>query len=224
MVQVINEEKPFPDDLEGRLAAVVNAVNTEFKTISLLHLDDVPADKGEIRRRLRETVGRKYLPKGRAFGGYGNTFYDVALVAKQTVVRDEGDIQSIGYSLTEAGRKFGLPIANSTLRYAVDTHRSMFHVLGPTNSRGNSRAPYNRIKILEELRKVILRERDLVAILGLTSSDIQEHLLRLQKIGFVQFESVGSKTKGKFLWRWKGNNEVDVRTVNRRNSTTKKVA
>lgn len=41
-----HEEKPFPpvEDLEGRLNAVFNIVNTELKSATMLVLDDNPAE------------------------------------------------------------------------------------------------------------------------------------------------------------------------------------
>ena len=53
--RIFMEEKKFPDDLEGRMSSVLNAVNTELKTVTLLHLDDRPADGIEIRDRIRDT-------------------------------------------------------------------------------------------------------------------------------------------------------------------------
>ena len=197
MSEVIREEKPFPDDLEGRLSAVANAVNMEFKTITLLHLDDIPASGNEIRRRIRETRGRGYLPDVRLFGAYGNTLHDIALVAKQTVIRDEGYIQEIGYELTEAGRVYGIPIASLALKFAVDNGISFYSILGPTLSRGKSRAPYNRIRILEELKEGAKREVDLSSALNIRNNSTQEHLLRLSKINFVRFDSIGANPKGK---------------------------
>jgi len=94
MVETLNEEyagrifldeKEFPDDLEGRMSSVLNAVNTELKTVTLLHLDDRPADHIEIRDRIKDTRGVGYLPKAHLFGSYGNTLQDIALVAGITI-------------------------------------------------------------------------------------------------------------------------------------------
>jgi len=209
MSEVVREEKPFPDDLEGRLSAVANAVNMEFKTITLLHLDDIPASGNEIRRRIRETRGRGYLPDVRLFGAYGNTLHDIALVAKQTVIRDEGDIQEIGYELTEAGRVYGIPIASLALKYAIDNGISFYSILGQTLSRRESRAPYNRIRILEELKEGVKREVDLSNALNLRNSSTQEHLLKLSKINFIRFDSIGANPKGKCTFSLVDGEDID---------------
>ena len=140
-MEVRVEEKPFPEKLEDRMAIVANGVNTELKAVTLLHLDDVPTEAGVIRARIMETIGGGYLPHSAAFRAYGTTLHKIALVAKETVARDTGEGEYVGYSLTEAGKKYGVPASVFSLRYAVEHEMSMFQVLGPTNSKGKSRAP-----------------------------------------------------------------------------------
>ena len=53
-----HRENPFPEDLEGRLNAILNVVNTELKALTLLHLDDTPRSGQEIKARVRETTLR----------------------------------------------------------------------------------------------------------------------------------------------------------------------
>ncbi len=220
------EEKSFPNNLEDRLAIIANAVNTELKNVTLLHLDDVPKEAPEIKARIRETIGRGYLPHVETFRAYGNTLHDIALVAKKTITRDTGEIECIGYSLTEAGKTYGLPSAVLSLRYAVDNKISMFQILGSTISSGDSRAPYNRIKILGELRNSEeLREIDLVEALDLNNRAVNQHLGALAKIGFVKFDSIGAKSKGKYKFQWiNGKFSDKVKTVKKRSSLTKRIA
>ncbi|MBS3081027.1 HTH domain-containing protein [Candidatus Pacearchaeota archaeon] len=215
-MQKIIEEKPFPSKLEDRLASVANAINTELKIATLLHLDDTPREASEIRQRVRETIERGYLPKTETFMAYGNTLHDIALVAKETVVRDTGEVAHVGYSLTEAGKRYGLPASAISLEYSVGNDISLFQILGSTASKGDSRAPDNRMKILEELRKKReLREADLTDVIGLNSYYvIQGHLIALAKIGFIAYESIGAKSKGKFTYGWiRGRSPNDVRTI-----------
>ncbi|MBI2452273.1 hypothetical protein HYV50_04335 [Candidatus Pacearchaeota archaeon] len=220
------EEKPFPNNLEDRLAIIANAVNTELKSAALLHLDDVPREGSEIRAKIRETIWRGYLPRTQSFKEYGNTLHEIALVAKKTITRDTGEVEYIGYSLTEAGKTYGLPCAVLSLRYAVENKISMFQIFGSTLSKGKSRAPYNRIRILRELRNFEkLREKDFVESLGLNDSPVKNHLYALAKIGFVEFDSVGAKQKGKYKYQWiKGKSIDKVKTVKNRSSLTKRIA
>lgn len=225
--RVVREEKSFPDDLEERLAVVANAVNTELKSVTLLHLDDVPREGKEIKARVRESVGRGYLPlAANIFGEYCNTLNDIALVAKESVVRDDGEIQHIAYSLTEAGKRYGQPIAELALRWAVDNNLSIFQVLGSTLTPSKkSRAPYNRIKILESLQEGRLREVDLVNIVNLSYNSVLSHFISLQKIGFVKFDSTGAKIKDKFNYQWNSDKALEIlEPVSGRKGLVRKVA
>ncbi|MBS3081062.1 helix-turn-helix transcriptional regulator [Candidatus Pacearchaeota archaeon] len=226
MERRIIEEKSFPSSLENRLASVANAINTELKSATLLHLDDTPREAREIKQRVRETIGKGYLPVVNTFKAYGNTLHDIALVARQTIVRDTGEVAHVGYSLTEAGNRYGLSAAVMSLEYSIENNISMFQILGSTTSHGDSRSPYNRMKILDELRKKReLREIDLERLLNLSKQSINYHLEALTKIGFVALESVGAKQKGKYTYKWiPGKSRDDVRTIYGWAYLTKRVA
>ena len=204
MLEITREEKLFPEDLEGRLTSVLNGINIELKTATLLHLDDRPADNKEIKARLRQTVGKEYLPDTRVFGGYGNTLQDIALVAKETIVKRTGEIAYVGYSLTEAGTRYGLPIAEHVLKWAVDNDLSMFSILGSTFSTGKTRAPYNRVRVLEALSAERINREGLAEHLSLSVTVTGSCLRALSKIGFVRFESIGTMQKGYSKYRWSG--------------------
>lgn len=47
--------RPFPEDIEGRLNTVLNVVNNGLKSVSFLHLDDVSAESGTIKKRVRQS-------------------------------------------------------------------------------------------------------------------------------------------------------------------------
>jgi len=226
--RIFIEEKEFPDNLEGRLSSVLNAVNIELKTVTLLHLDDRPADRIEIRDRIRDTRGKGYLPFPNVFGSYGNTLHNIALVAKQTIVRDDGETQVLGYSLTEAGKMYGVPIAEHVLKWVVDNNLSMYSILGVTQSSGKKRSSENRIGILEALSTGKANEAELTDFLGLErnlNSIVQQHLISLSKIGFIYWDSIGAKSKGfsKYILV-EGKNPKDVETVGERIILTKKIA
>jgi len=223
--EVIREEREFPSDLQKRMAAVLNGVNTELKAVTILHLDDKPVEFTEIRDRVRETRGEGYLPRPNNFGTYSNTLHNIALVAKETIVRDTGEKSHIGYNLTEAGKIYGRQIAAFSLRYAVESGRSMYEILGSTRSKGVSRAPHNRVIILEKLDKEGLRRVDLVNILKLSDSGIAEHIKNLSKISFISFDSIGAKQKGKCRYRWvEGKDVAGVKTVVSQKTLTKNVS
>jgi len=222
---IIREEKEFPSDLEERLAVVLNGVNTELKSATILHLDSSPAEAAEIRARIRESRGKGYLPRSSGFDTYGKTLHNIALVAKKTVIRNTGENIYLGYSLTEAGRIYGRQVAAFSLRYSVEKGRSMYEILGSSVSRGNSRAPHNRVRILEELNREELRLIDLVDRLDLGTESILRHIDKFSKIGLINYDSVGGNQKGKSIYRWiKGKNPDDVETILRQKTLTKRVS
>jgi len=148
------------------------------------------------------------------FGAYGETLKGIALVAKQTVVRDDGEIQVLGYSLTEAGRQYGVPIVEHVLKWVVDNDLSMYQILGSTVTNGKTRSPENRIEILEALSTGKASESELSDFLDLGSGCVRTHLRNLSQIGFVKFDSVGAKSKGFSKYTLvEGKNPENVETV-----------
>ncbi|MBI2667606.1 ArsR family transcriptional regulator [Candidatus Woesearchaeota archaeon] len=199
-----HREKEFPKDLEGRLNAVLNVVNTEFKTLTLLHLDDYPASCSEIKSRIRENVGVQiYLPHESSFGKYCNqSLFPIGTVAEEDIVYEDKRIIT-SYKLTEAGKKYGRPIAAFTLDYGFKNDLSMLSILGVTHSNREKRSPSSRIKILEKLREGDLRVTDLMMALNLEDSTISLALNTFNKIGFVNFDSFGETFgKGRFKYIW----------------------
>ncbi len=216
MKVIEHKENPFPLDEEGRLNSILNIVNTELKTVVFLHIDDVPCDRHELKKRVRQTVGRGvYLPTpSMNYQGYCHqTFYPIGAVAEETVVKETGDTTYFGYSLTNAGKKYGLPVAAFTLDYTIKSGHSIFPILGSTStSLGKKRAPLNRIQILERLREGNLRIADLESEVRICDSSITRSLDQLQKFGFVYFDSVEEVSRGESLvcYEWIPGKEIDA--------------
>ncbi|MBI4153154.1 ArsR family transcriptional regulator [Candidatus Woesearchaeota archaeon] len=232
MAETRRIEYPFPEDLEGRMNAVLNAVNTELKAVTILHLDDRTADNKEIKERIRDAVGRdQYLPQAGVIGNYcRHSFVDIGLVAREEIARDDGDVEVVGYSLTSAGKKYGRPIAAFTVTWAVQNKISIYSILGQTGSPTEIRPPLSRVKILNALYtcKQPLREIDLVDETGLSDATVKTHLEALYSIGFIGFDSTGrcERNKGFSIYEWTGKINVDeVKVLSGRSyDSTKRVA
>ncbi|MEK6953132.1 MAG: hypothetical protein AABX29_09035 [Nanoarchaeota archaeon] len=224
-----HKEVPFPEDLEGRLNAVFNIVNTELKSATLLALDDSPVEASEIKARVRKFVGQGHLPRSPVFGQYCHqSLYPIGAVIEETIRREGVEDIHLAYSLTEAGKRYGRPIATLALQYAVKNNLSLYQILRSTQSTGETRAPLNRIKILKLLyKRGNLREADLVEDMIQGASNIHRSLQDLKKIGFVDYDSIGETQKGKsvIVYRWiDGKNPDDVTPVNQLPTLTKKAA
>ncbi|MDO8460493.1 MAG: hypothetical protein Q7S74_05255 [Nanoarchaeota archaeon] len=213
---ISHKEVPFPDDLEGRLNVVLNIVNTEFKMITLLHLNNIPTNESEIRAKVKRTVGKStYLPLKKSFRNYCcNTLFSTGTVAEEEIIKDEDKNSYFGYCLTTAGKDYGLPISAFSLNYVVQNQKSMFKILRKTSPKGETRAPLNIIKTLEALKsgnkKSIV---DLEKITSINRVTILNSIRSLSSIGFLQYESIGETRKGEgyITYEWiskKSPNEV----------------
>src|SRR3989344_6805527 len=186
MEVVERKVKSFPDDLEGRLNSMLNVVNTELKSATLLHLDDSPTEPSEIRVRIRETIGEGYLPIPSGFGAYcHHTLFPIGAVAEEMIRRESVEAVYPAYSLTEAGKIYGRPVSALALQYAVENQMSLFQILGSTASHGKTRCPLNRLNILKYLAE---KGETGIAELGravtLDSRLIAQAIFSLQNIKF----------------------------------------
>ncbi|MDD5193975.1 MAG: hypothetical protein PHF67_05340 [Candidatus Nanoarchaeia archaeon] len=183
------ETRPFPTDLDGRLDAILNIVNTELKSATLLHLDSNHADKNQIRSRIRQTVGPGYLPQAITFEEYCHlTLFPIGVVAETSLIGEEPEDIHLGFSLTDAGSKFR-PLCSFSLEYCAREGISLYSVFGHTRSTGKKRSPLTRLRILEHLAKGDCSLMELETTIGESSSGIRDHLSGLNKIEFVQFDS-----------------------------------
>jgi predicted HTH transcriptional regulator len=111
------------------------------------------------------------------------------MVAKEEILSD-GDITlQTGYRLTGAGLHYGLPIAAFSLVFAVNNNLSLYSVLGPTTSPGDSRSPRNRIKIIEALASNEKTTTEFFRESLLDNQSVRNHLIQLRKIGILDFDS-----------------------------------
>lgn len=191
--------KEFPINIDDRLNAVLSGVNTEFKSAALgCYLDDKWKTSNEI-----EIISKNHLyphtinPNSGTFKDYCvYTFIPAGLVAEKRIKYPKGNDVSY-FKLTEAGEKYGKPIARLSLKTAVESKRSMYEIFGRTASPGKTNSPSNTAKILDILEKQSnIRETDLTNIVGLNNTGIRKHLLNLKEIGFVDYASVSSEETG----------------------------
>jgi DNA-binding MarR family transcriptional regulator len=222
-------EEPFPNDLEGRLDAILNVVNSELKSVTLLHLREQAMNGSEIRTAIRKNLREGvYLVLYPTFTGYcKNSLFPIGMVAREEILEDGSINALIGYSITEAGIKYGLPIAAFSLAYAHENDVSLFSILGPTSSQGDSRAPSNRIKILKFLRnREKVSETEIASDICLGENNILEHFKALSLAGFLRYASSGETTnnKGCSVYEWAGVEDRELKTVRTHVNLTSQVA
>ena len=223
--EIISRE--FPKNLEERLEAILSSVNTEYKSVTLgILLDDSWKTGNDIRNAAESYVNpvTNIIPSDTSFKAYCTfTFIPIGAVAEERI---KGRIPVSYYKLTEDGEKYGKPIAQFSLRTAVDYKLSMYEIFGSTPSPGKTRSPFNTAKILFELEKEDnLRRVDLANECGLIDMAVSQHLLRLKNIGFVNYDSVSGEESGWSKYEWiKGKNLENIKPVCKLPTLTKKVA
>jgi DNA-binding MarR family transcriptional regulator len=201
-------EYDFPTDPEERFAAVMSSIgNGAQKCVTLLELSQTRGilTSTELRNAfLKDTQGIWRVSKSVPSLYMRNTLIPIGFVAEEVVMRSQVGEYTVGFSLTDSGRKYGVPIAKFLTRESSKFTFSLSQVFGATSSNGETRAPYTRAQILEELFRssnMSIRFIDLAKILRVSPTIISKGLKVLEKFGFVVQDSVDiENTKGKFLY------------------------
>jgi hypothetical protein len=221
----------FPENVEERLQKVLPSVNTEIKSAVLIHSLDRNYKTGEdLRQSLLELFGESvWLPSHKSFSDYCHeVFYPNGLVVEKPILKYQYPKRyaepGLQWRISPAGKKYAKSLAAFSLKYAVDNNKSNYEYLGMTASRGKSRAPYNRFRIIELVGDGCSREIDLAKALNLDKVGVRDNLLILRRTGLIEFTSVSEK-KGQFRYRWvSGKNPEEVETVCNRKNLTLRVA
>lgn len=137
------------------LDLIAGIANHEAKALLLVFLDQQP-----------QYYGRYAMGKGfNDFIGPGNPWPKAPAGAFQYCSDSlepigqvvEGEVETIrgisnGYAISPYGREVGLPLAGLLLDWSLrHPDISLQQILGPTNTRGETRAPQNRLQTLAEL-------------------------------------------------------------------------
>ncbi len=180
-------------NLEKRLARLLASVNTETKNIMLAFcIDAKPKSLSEILQKFNDLVHELPLKNPHS------TFYSYLNKSlKPSKLIDAEGKKPTKYKLSQEGEEYGKKLASFTIEWAVDNNLSIQTILGPAHSSGNSRSPYNRFRILEQLvNHQTLRSVDLIHALGINSNNLRRHLMQLKRAGLINFESADTETKG----------------------------
>jgi DNA-binding Lrp family transcriptional regulator len=213
----------FPQNPEARLETILRCMNGEIKQAILLVVDKEPLTGTGIGKRLSELTSST-LPGRGTFRDYCiQTLTPAGLLVHELFGKGWGARYGC-FSLSKAGERYGQPVAAFSLKYAVDHNLSLYDLFGPTFSAGDSRAPYNRARIIELLAEGCRRTVELEERLGLPHTDINYHLKHLQARGFVRFRSLRSEP-GMKTYQWiKGRRPKEAKTVGTRRQLTGAVA
>lgn len=185
-------EYEFPKLKDDRLNAILSSVNTEPKNITLAFcLDRQPKTQHDLRNDFSYYVDEKthWVPVERSFSNYSRkSFTPIGMVAEE-IIRIKGKLNpTYHWMITDCGEKYGKPISAFSLKYAVDNGESLFKYFGQVPSSGESRAPFNRVRVLDALNeKKKMKEINLWYELDLNQENVQRHVKKLNEIGLVEY-------------------------------------
>ena len=195
----------FPDNLDARLEAVGSSINSELKIAAILALQGYPQTAAALHRRVKALAGDAKITSPNAFQDYyERSLSDIGFLAMRTY-QIGNDPKINAFAISDAGERYGLPIAAFSLIYGVEHNISMLQLLGITSTRGDSRAPSNRVRIFELIDATVNPnvENDVGSIpmsklgtkVSITQSDVLRHLESLKKLGIVDFEALYPEEK-----------------------------
>ncbi len=204
-------EHEFPTDPEERFATILSSVgNNAGKQITFLSIPSVsgtiitPWELHTAFIANSNSVWKRGSDVSQAHTEH--SLIPIGMVAKKEGFKSGMQEVAVGFIQTEAGKKYGDPIAKYLLKYASEHNLSLEKILGTTASRTGSRAPYNRARVLEYLvgRKdaTSIKIAQIAKDLGFQDpTTISESLTFLQNEGLVVYDSVNTEnTKGKFTF------------------------
>lgn len=191
----------FPEDLNGRMNAVLSTVNTEWKSILWSLMDNGWKTPYDLRTIYESRTGR--LLRGSTLRSYNeSTLIPIGLVSKKHI-RKRGYGYTTVYSLKQEGIDLQ-PVADFSMKTAVDNDMSMYEILSQTNSVNKIRPPMVTYLLLKELSKTdTMRQVDFMKKYKIGQIVFRHTVGRLSKSGLVEYDSVSTENSlGKFIYKW----------------------
>jgi len=203
--EIIRSEE-FPKNPEERLAAILAGfANSETKAITLLLLEEGPKTPSDLWQEFLDSTDRCWKLHHEAPKAYcTKSLVPIGMVAEELFM-SMGVLEfTVGYTVTEAGKHYGQPIAAFLLKKAVEYKQSFYPIFGPTHSCGTSRAPFRRAKILEFIVQSPdpLRVIDIENLSFLKRNVVGRHLQALDEAGLIRYYSVDTEESGFARYQW----------------------
>lgn len=186
----------FPEDIERRLDLTLASVNASPKSVVLLLIPEHSfISPKELRILFKESYeGTEFeLTHHNTPIDFCNYLYRLGMVRKKVLVSGSGYEKIIGYSLTQAGKKYGKPAAVLALNFEHNNKISLFETFAFAYKQHDSdnRVPYIRARLLFYLakKKAPISIADLVKEFGIQDVQAKRNLRSLANAGVVDYES-----------------------------------
>src|SRR3989338_865250 len=224
MKDQISQFNEYPSTLEGRLNALINSINTEPKQITLLLLREYPQTGNELCKSFKKTTKNVWPLNRRNFHDYCGLSFVMYGLAKEELISIKQNLKSRAWSSTNANEKFGKNAALFALQLGAKYNISLFEIFKSSNSPSAKQAPYTRYLTLEYLLKSGgARRIDLSEYSSSSTVNILDHLRELERIGLVNYTSMGTEGEKCTQYSWIGGDPKDVKPVSRQKNITSDV-
>lgn len=184
---------------EDRLAKALCAMNTEIKTVTLLHLlKEAPQSASDLQRAMRKSIGNiDQIPDVNSIKeACEDAFLKRGIVEKTTLWSKSP--AKFGYQLTPEGERIFVPQAAFCLDSVVMSGESMYTTFGFNSSKGKTNAPGNRFKLIETIACYdSISESELAILTNMELTPLINNLHALEKLGYISFESLGKNGERK---------------------------
>ncbi len=203
----LRREEPFPEDPEKRFEAVFASIgNSEAKCVALLCLSESQISSEDLRMKFLLTTSRAWkISRGVPTAWARQSLVPIGMVAEVDTL-SQGSLEYVlGFRLTEAGRKFGQPIAAYLIAESQHLPHSLGEIFGQTaTGSGETRAVVNRARVLELMAKQggggSMQSHSIAKELGLNVTVVGHALHHFAKLGMADYQSVDDDQKNQYAY------------------------
>ncbi|EKD65657.1 MAG: hypothetical protein ACD_50C00024G0004 [uncultured bacterium] len=224
-------EQEFPKNGDERLNALLGSFNMPTKAVvqQLLPYNGYISPDALV-RDFREVFKGTELASfdSKSIISYCfNTLCPIGLVAQEYTIEYFGKDKLVGFGLTEAGAKYGIPAACLALYFENERKQSLYPTFGAIHKKNSEeqRTPHTRAKILWLLNECPnLTEKEVARELGINNSTVKNSLVALKNAGVIDYKSITPNTGKTQVTYTKGElPEAEVKKVGSRVSLTQDV-
>jgi hypothetical protein len=221
------QEIPFPEDPNERFEAIFAAIgNSEAKCLSLLCLEPYFMTVTDIKNRAEGATNGVWKRKQATYLSHlETTLQDIGLVVEADFIPYGSLKYTTGFRASEAGLKFGQPIAAFLLQKSSDFPHSLGELFSTTAKTGELRPIIRAVKILEYLYGLDGYSTDLEIMSVVGGKDMSGPLNRLGDVGLIEHESVNTeKTRQVQYSLTERANDIPIKTAYRLPTLTNQIA
>lgn len=184
-LQKRGEQVEFPNDLHRRLVAIFNTFNAGPKAVThlLIPPDGSFISFSDLQHKFDEILQDSTMKVTRTYCEY--SLYPNGLVSKQYITNPLGYEKNSGFSITEAGVQYGIPVAALGLYFEMQNKIGLYDIFGGKHKYGT----YERASLLLFLSSLEqgIAYADLRRRLGIDEILVSLYTRALRSAGIIDF-------------------------------------